>query len=112
MLASYSDPVAAAEYLSYFRADNSVRDFEAVRRCLTAELELDEDRKWSILGQSYGGFMATTYLSFYPEGLREAFICGGVPPVESTPAEVYTKLYGEFAISCISFFNDMKSHWQ
>lgn len=92
---SYPDPPAAAKYLSHFRADNSVRDFEAVRRCLTADTKSEEDRKWSIIGQSYGGFMATTYLSFYPQGLREAFICGGVPPVGKRPDEVYERLYGE-----------------
>lgn len=40
-----------AEYLKLFRADNAVRDCEAIRKCLTADYP-DEKKKWSILGQS------------------------------------------------------------
>jgi pimeloyl-ACP methyl ester carboxylesterase len=54
-----------AEYLTQFRADSIVHDAEAIRR------ELGVDR-WSLLGQSFGGFTSLTYLSFAPEGLREA----------------------------------------
>ena len=32
--------------------------------------------------QSYGGFCSATYLSFAPEGLRQAFIAGGLPPID------------------------------
>src|SRR5262249_33453484 len=35
----------------------------------------------------------TTYLSFAPEGLREAFITGGVPPVGLHTDEVYRRTY-------------------
>lgn len=45
-----------------FRADNIVRDCEAVRRCLMTDCPEDK-RKWSIIGQSFGGFCAVTYLS-------------------------------------------------
>ena len=48
-----------------------VRDAELIRR------ELGVDR-WSVLGQSFGGFTSMTYLSIAPEGLREAFITGGL----------------------------------
>ena len=59
-----------ARYLTHFRADAIVRDAEHIRR------ELGVDR-WSVLGQSFGGFTSMTYLSIAPEGLREAFITGG-----------------------------------
>ncbi|THC95992.1 hypothetical protein EYZ11_004539 [Aspergillus tanneri] len=79
-LALQGHPVKQAEYLKNFRADNIVRDCEAIRRCLTAD-HPEGERKWSIIGQSFGGFCSTTYLSMFPEGLTEAFICGGLPPL-------------------------------
>ena len=45
-----------------------------------------------MLGQSFGGFCATTYLSLAPEGLREVFITGGLPPVGRRVDEVYEAL--------------------
>ena len=71
-----------ARYLMHFRADSIVRDAEHIRR------ELGVDR-WSVLGQSFGGFTSMTYLSIAPEGLREAFITGGLSPVGRSPDEVY-----------------------
>ena len=46
-----------------------MRDAEWIR------LELGVDR-WSVLGQSFGGFCVTAYLSIAPDGLREALITG------------------------------------
>jgi pimeloyl-ACP methyl ester carboxylesterase len=63
-----------AAYLTHFRADSIVRDAEWIRR------ELGVDR-WSLLGQSFGGFTSLTYLSIAPEGLREALITGGLAPI-------------------------------
>ena len=65
---------AQVEYLKHFRADSIVRDAELIRRQLVGEGE-----PWSVLGQSYGGFCAVTYLSMHPQGMREAFIAGGLP---------------------------------
>ncbi len=79
-------PREQAEFLSHFRADSIVRDAEHIRR------QLGVDR-WSVLGQSFGGFCVTTYLSLAPEGLREALITGGVPPVGRSIDEVYAKTY-------------------
>jgi proline iminopeptidase len=59
------------EYLTHFRADSIVADAEAIRRALGSG-------PWSVYGQSYGGFCALSYLSFAPEGLREALITGGL----------------------------------
>ena len=81
------------DYLKLFRADTAVKDWEAIRKCLTADYP-KEKKKWSIIGQSYGGFVATTYLSQAPEGLREIFTLGGLPPVsQKNPDEVYRRLY-------------------
>lgn len=61
-LGRQGDKFRQAEYLKLFRADNIVRDCEAVRKCLTADYP-SELKKWSVLGQSFGGFCAVTYLS-------------------------------------------------
>jgi pimeloyl-ACP methyl ester carboxylesterase len=79
-------PAEQAEYLTHFRADAIVSDAEWIRRELGAE-------RWSVLGQSFGGFCATTYLSFAPEGLREALITGGVPPIARPIDDVYRATY-------------------
>ncbi|EED23451.1 proline iminopeptidase [Talaromyces stipitatus ATCC 10500] len=91
-LARQGNAVKQAEYLKNFRADNIVRDCEAIRKCLTATYP-EEYQKWSVLGQSFGGFCATTYLSNFPEGLREVFLTGGLPPLVNGPDEVYKKTY-------------------
>ncbi len=80
------DPQQQAEYLAHFRADSIVRDAEWIRRELGVE-------RWSVLGQSFGGFCVTTYLSQAPEGLREALITGGLPPLGSAVDEVYVRTY-------------------
>ena len=75
-----------ADYLKHFRADSIVRDAEAIR----AELGVD---RWSVLGQSFGGFCVMTYLSIAPEGLREAFVTGGLAPVGRHVDDVYRATY-------------------
>jgi hypothetical protein len=50
-------------------------------------------QKWSVFGQSFGGFCVLTYLSFFPQGLREAFTSGGLPPIGRTPDQVYKATY-------------------
>lgn len=52
--------------------------------------------RWTLLGQSFGGFCALTYLSLHPQGVAEALITGGVPPAlhERCPADrAYEALY-------------------
>jgi hypothetical protein len=46
-----------------------------------------------VLGQSFGGFCVTRYLSAAPEGLREAFITGGLPAFEVPVDEVYATTF-------------------
>ena len=80
-------PEAQAAYLRHFRADNIVRDAEAIRRSLIG------DRPWTILGQSYGGFCALRYLSAAPEGLEAALITGGIPSLTRPVDDVYRATY-------------------
>lgn len=85
---SLGNAAAQADYLKLFRQDNIVRDLEAVRLCLTGDLAEDK-KQWSIIGQSFGGFVSLTYLSKYPDSLRESFMTGGLAPIGRTPAAVY-----------------------
>ncbi len=81
-----SSPVTgheSVEYLTQFRADNIVRDCEFIRERL-------DSPPWSVLGQSYGGITTLTYLSFAPQGLREAFITGGVPGIGVHADDVFS----------------------
>ena len=79
-------PQEQADYLKYFRADSIVRDAELIRAELGGE-------RWSVLGQSFGGFTSMTYLSIAPEGLREAFITGGLSPIGRPVDDVYAATY-------------------
>jgi pimeloyl-ACP methyl ester carboxylesterase len=79
-------PEEQAEYLAHFRADSIVADAEWIRRELGVE-------RWSVLGQSFGGFCAMRYLSAAPEGLREVLFTGGVPPLEAHVDDVYRATY-------------------
>ncbi len=79
-------PEAQAAYLTHFRADSIVRDAEQIRRELGIE-------RWSVLGQSFGGFTSMTYLSIAPEGLREAFITGGLAPIGRAVDDIYGATY-------------------
>jgi pimeloyl-ACP methyl ester carboxylesterase len=85
-LARFKSPQEQADYLKLFRADNIVRDAEWIRR----EMKID---RWSVLGQSFGGFCVTTYLSLAPDSLREAFLTGGLPPIQHHPDDVYRATY-------------------
>jgi pimeloyl-ACP methyl ester carboxylesterase len=79
-------PREQATYLTHFRADSIVRDAECLRRALGVE-------RWSVLGQSFGGLCVVAYLSIAPEGLREAFVTGGLPPLGNHVDEVYEATY-------------------
>ncbi|MET7901691.1 alpha/beta fold hydrolase [Streptomyces sp. NPDC005336] len=70
-------PERQADYLAHFRADAIVRDCELIRRRLTG------GRPWTVLGQSFGGFCAVSYLSYAPEGLDTVLITGGLPALDS-----------------------------
>lgn len=80
------DAAAQAEYLSHFRSDSIVQDCEAIRRELGVE-------RWAVLGQSYGGFCSTHYLSAAPEGLSAAYITGGLPALDATAEDIYRRTY-------------------
>ncbi|CAM5392585.1 alpha/beta hydrolase [Streptomyces spiroverticillatus] len=80
-------PRAQADYLAHFRADSIVRDCETIRPLLTG------GAPWTVLGQSFGGFCATHYLSAAPEGLATVLITGGLPSLHASAADVYRAAY-------------------
>ena len=77
----------SAYKVSLYRADNIVRDAEEIRKRLIGS------EKWSLLGQSFGGFCSTHYLSFYQNSLDKVFITGGLPPLDAHPDEIYRRTY-------------------
>ncbi len=87
-LARFTAPAEAANYLKHFRADAIVQDAELIRKQLAGE-----NTRWSLLGQSYGGFCAVHYLSAAPQGLREVYITGGLPSLYRHPDDVYRATY-------------------
>jgi pimeloyl-ACP methyl ester carboxylesterase len=86
-LAGLGSAEKQAAYLSHFRADSIVADAELIRR------ELTGGEPWSVLGQSFGGFCTVTYLSRAADGVREAFITGGLPGLTTTADDFYRATY-------------------
>jgi pimeloyl-ACP methyl ester carboxylesterase len=79
-------PQEQADHLALYRADAIVADAELIR----TRLGID---RWSLLGQSFGGFCSLHYLSRFPGSLREVMFAGGVPPVGTPIDEVYTATF-------------------
>jgi len=91
------DAAAQAGYLAHFRADSIVADAELIRKALGSE-------PWTVLGQSFGGFCALTYLSFAPEGLSEVLITGGLAPLEGPAERVYRATFQRVAERNAEYF--------
>lgn len=87
------------DFILNFRADSIVEDYERIRSIL-----LGND-KWSLLGQSFGGFCTFTYLSKYASSLKEVLITGGVPPVNHTSEDVYLATYSRTKERNIHYYN-------
>jgi len=81
------DAAAQAEYLTHFRADAIVDDAERLREALAG------DDTWSLLGQSFGGFVISRYLSVAPGSVREALVTGGLPGLTASAEDVYRRTY-------------------
>ena len=86
-----------ASYLACFRADSIVKDAEFIRSELGVE-------RWSVLGQSFGGFCVLHYMSAAPGGLAEAFLTGGLPPVGRHPDEVYRATFARTLQRCRRYY--------
>ena len=79
-------PEEQAEYLTHFRADSIVRDAEAIRQELGVE-------RWSVLGQSFGGF-CVGLVSLVRAGRAAGGVLHGRPAsARPHPDDVYRKTY-------------------
>ena len=87
-LARWGGPAEVARVLACFRADSIVADCESIRRTL-----LGPEGRWKILGQSFGGFCATHYLSRAPEALEAVLLTGGLPPLDATADQIYARTF-------------------
>jgi pimeloyl-ACP methyl ester carboxylesterase len=74
------------------------------------EFGIKAARKWSLVGQSYGGWVSFTYLSFYPEALHMVLVTGGIPPVGQETDKVYEKTYNTVIDACNDFYSKFSSH--
>ena len=87
-----------ADRLKLFRQDQIVFDAEALRR------ELCGEAKWTTVGQSFGGFITTAYLSLAPEGLQASLITGGLPGLVHVD-EIYALTYKRTAARNRAYFH-------
>ncbi|MGA7205478.1 MAG: alpha/beta fold hydrolase [Specibacter sp.] len=87
IMAHFPDASAGADYLSRFRADSIVADAEHIRKTRFG------GRRWSTMGQSYGGFLTLTYLSVAPEALTACYVTGGLASIRPDASEVYRRTF-------------------
>lgn len=98
------------DYIKHFRADSIVFDAEAIR------LSLSPESKWSLLGQSFGGFTSVSYMSMFPKSLKKVMLTGGLPPIGiKDVGEVYSKTYQRTAERNMAYYkafpNDVLHVW-
>ncbi len=98
-LAARGDAGVQAALLRQLGAPAIVDDAEAFRRALAGP-----DVPWYVLGESFGGFCALTYLSRAPEGLAGAMIAAGLPPLHGGPLPVYRATARRAAAANQAFF--------
>ena len=64
-----------ATTLSHLRPPDVAADADALRQHLGIE-------QWDVLGNSFGAACAGSYVSYFPHGVRKAFLVGSVPEPE------------------------------
>ena len=86
----------AGAWLRLMRADQIVGDAEALRHALGI-------KKWTVMGQSFGGFIITAYLSRFPEAIEKAYITGGLPGLTKVN-RIYEQTFAATARRCQEFY--------
>lgn len=94
---------ALVEYITHLRADAIVRDCEALREHLSVE-------RWSVLGQSFGGFTTLAYLSTDAASLDHVFITGGLSAVGRHPDDVYALTYDKMRTESARYYRRFPAH--
>ncbi|WP_105566107.1 alpha/beta fold hydrolase [Microbacterium halophytorum] len=97
-------PEAQAEHIRNFRAEQIVADAELIRH------EVYGGAPWQTLGQSYGGFLTLTYLSFAPEALEAAYVTGGVTSIEPDADAIYRNTLPRVARKSAEFYRRYPWH--
>ncbi|MFI8992201.1 alpha/beta fold hydrolase [Streptomyces antimycoticus] len=103
-MSAFATAREGADFLACFRADSIVADHEHLRRTVFG------GRRWSTLGQSYGGFLTLTYLSRAPEGLSACYVTGGLPSLDPSAAEVYRRTYPRVGAKNEAFYRRYPRH--
>jgi pimeloyl-ACP methyl ester carboxylesterase len=103
-MSSFATADEGADFLTCFRADSIVADHEHLRKTVFG------GRRWSTLGQSYGGFLTMTYLSTAPEGLSACYVTGGLPGLDPSAAEVYRRTYPRVEAKNREFYRRYPQH--
>ncbi|MER7394042.1 alpha/beta fold hydrolase [Streptomyces sp. NPDC000151] len=103
-ISAFASAREGADFLACFRADSIVADHEHLRRTVYG------GRRWSTLGQSYGGFLTLTYLSQAPEALSACYVTGGLPSLDPSAAEVYRRTYPRVRAKNEAFYRRYPRH--
>lgn len=88
----------SVERLKLLRQDNIVRDAERLREYLGID-------KWSLFGQSFGGFCITSYVSLFPESVDKAFLTGGLPTLDKGADDLYRSTFTKLKMRQQRFFD-------
>ncbi|MCA0443998.1 MULTISPECIES: alpha/beta fold hydrolase [Corynebacterium] len=88
-----------AERLAQLRQEYIVEDAEALRKHLGIA-------KWSLYGQSFGGFCITSYLSRYPEFVEHAYLTGGLPVLDRGADDLYRTTYAKLRTRHERFYRE------
>lgn len=86
-----------ARYLRLLGAPHIADDADDLRRALGIE-------QWDVLGQSFGGFCITSYLSRHPDAIGHAYFTGGLPATSVGIDDVYRATYTKLAARHEAFY--------
>ena len=92
--------IPANQVFPTLRAPDIVADCEVLRQ----EMGLDT---WNVLGQSFGGFIATAYIGSHPDTIDRAYITGGLPAVTVGVDDIYRATYAALARRHERFFGSV-----
>ncbi|MGO1838294.1 MAG: alpha/beta fold hydrolase [Candidatus Microbacterium stercoravium] len=97
-------PEQAADLIRCFRAEQIIADAEHIRR------EVYGGIRWQTLGQSYGGFLTLSYLSFAPEALSACYVTGGITSIDPDPEAIYRNTLPRTARKTAEFYRRYPQH--
>ncbi|MFT4235564.1 MAG: alpha/beta fold hydrolase [Microbacterium sp.] len=88
----------AAAFIRLFRAEQIIEDLEHLRR------EVFDNVRWQTLGQSYGGFLTLSYLSFHPEAVSASYVTGGLTSIRPDATDVYRRTFARAQRKTAEFY--------